>query len=98
MGFNELKTNYCCDELQFHIKERERIIIYIPITRSYLIKVSDHVGQEIKFCPWCGNKLPKDLTTIRASIIFDELHLDDYDDQRLPSEFKTDEWWKKRGL
>jgi hypothetical protein len=88
----------CCDQFVFHIKEREKIILYHPACRSYAIRVNKRIAQEIAFCPWCGSKLPVNLTNLRGQIVFDEFKLDSFDDPRLPKEFKTDEWWKKRGL
>jgi hypothetical protein len=98
MGYSKIINYFCCKEFDFHINEMEQIIVYLPADRSYLIKVNDSVGQEIKYCPWCGNKLPDNLVELRSSIIFDQLKLDGYDDPNLPPEFRTDEWWKKRGL
>lgn len=43
------------------------------------------------YCPWCGLKLPKELGDELCEIIFDQLNLDDFQDPRLPEEFKTEE-------
>ena len=88
----------CCEQMNYHIHNRERIIRYHASTRSYGIKVTKTVTQSIYYCPWCGKELPKDLTKELGDIVFDELNLDDFQDPRMPEEFKTDEWWKKRGL
>jgi hypothetical protein len=88
----------CCDQMSFHIENREKIIVYDKLTRTYGIKVTETVRQKILFCPWCGEKLPSDLSKELESIIFDELDLDDFQDPRMPEEFKTDAWWKNRGL
>jgi len=91
---------FCCDEIRNHLAENEVAISYEPRFRNYGIKILDggSAVQEISFCPWCGSKLPKDLTDELSEIVFDELNLDGFDDPRLPEEFKSDEWWKKRGL
>ena len=90
---------YCCEQMRFHINEREKIIGYIPRTRSIGINISDSTMQLINFCPWCGTKLPKSLEQEMGDILIDTLGLDDIDDDpHMPEEFKTDEWWKKRGL
>ena len=89
---------HCCEQMNFHICEREKIIRYHPPTRGYGITVTDTVTQGIEFCPWCGVKLPSELTDELERILFDELDLDDENDPRMPEELKTDEWWKKRGL
>jgi len=88
----------CCKQLTFHAKEKEKIIVYEPATRSVGIRISDDVFQLIRHCPWCATRLPKELSEELSRIVFDELKLDGYDDYRLPEEFKSDAWWKKRGL
>jgi hypothetical protein len=94
-------TIFCCKEIEFFLKENEVSISYDSSERSYGILYKPDTGggkQQIHYCPWCGNKFPKTLSEELSNIIFDELNLDGYDDPRLPSEFKTDEWWKKRNL
>ena len=93
-----MKELICCDQLSFHINEKEKIISYDPQIRQFSINVSDRVRQVIQFCPWCGNKLPFELSKELSKILFDEMDLDNYEDFRMPIEFKTDKWWKKRGL
>lgn len=59
-------------------------------------------GHIIEFCPWCSAKLPESLSDVRDSILLDEYGIDDEFDKKqakkIPAEFLTDEWWKKRGL
>lgn len=51
------------------------------------------------FCPNCGTKLPD-----FSEEYDDELekitgkNLSNITDEEIPEEFKTDEWWKKRGI
>jgi hypothetical protein len=57
--------------------------------------------QKMSYCPWCGKKLPKELGEEWCRIIkerfgFEEIFVEEW--ETLPQEFKTDEWWKKRGL
>lgn len=84
--------------MNLHINEKERIIKYHRATRKYFIQVTKSIFQQLRFCSWCGLKLPKDLSKERAEIVFEQLHLNGCDDPKLPREFRTDEWWKKRGL
>ncbi|HSC25213.1 MAG TPA: hypothetical protein VLB80_03300 [Candidatus Babeliales bacterium] len=57
---------------------------------------------EINYCPWCAKPLPKDLRDEWLEVLKEEYDLDDPDSKEqkklVPEEFKTDEWWKKRGL
>ena len=88
----------CCPQMAFHAKTKEKIIGYEPATRRLGIKVKDDIFQIIKYCPWCAAEKPSVLINELAEIVFEQLHLEGFGDKRLPYEFKTDEWWKKRGL
>ncbi len=53
------------------------------------------------YCPWCGTKLPTSLADEWWDVLENEYGLQDpvHDDrEKVPAEFWTDEWWKKRGL
>jgi hypothetical protein len=77
------------------------VIDYHEITREYSFPLLDTTHQLIQFCPWCGTKLPKDLNDEWEEIVAKEFGVTQlyyrYMD-KIPPEFKTDEWWKKRGL
>jgi hypothetical protein len=94
----------CCKELSNLISANEISLTYSKKERYYGINYKPRTGggiQLIKFCPWCGSALQKDLIEEYASIVFDELGYDPLDinyKKKIPSEFKTDKWWKKRGL
>jgi hypothetical protein len=67
--------------------------------RYYTNKSDAEPGRVISFCPFCGEKLPKELSKECVSILDDLLgEWESWNDPRIPEEFKTDEWWKKRGL
>ncbi len=93
---------HCCDEMRFHLKEGKLHFGYNPVYRDYFICHLKNTGadrQLIWNCPWCGVKLPKSLGEAHFDILCEMF--EDYDgnkDPRTPEEFKTDEWWKKRGL
>lgn len=86
-------------------------VTYDPSIRLFSLRVCPwtrkHTGQEIeasyeiKFCPWCGKRFPKDLSINRSKTI-DKEHICptpcNGDDRHIPAEFFSDEWWKKRGL
>lgn len=94
----------CCDAMKYSVNSEEEVIEYDLITRSYsliLHKGIDGTLRSIKFCPWCGSNLPKDLSSKWDEILLEEYGIEDpifKDADRVPEEFKTDEWWKKRGL
>ena len=104
---------YCCNNFEYYIKKGIELE-YEAITRSYHMRLEDDehmcTRQEIYYCPWCGSKLPTNLNMTWSSVLREEYGIRDpilheYEDgstvggtQPVPPEFKTDEWWKKRGL
>jgi hypothetical protein len=84
----------CCEPLKSKIKqEPDEHILYLPQTRTFQIIGSGSDAVDISYCPWCGNKLPDDLTDQLVNIIYEELKLDSYDNPRTPKQFKSDRWW-----
>ncbi len=77
------------------------IVMYKPRVREYLISHSEEVGTHMEYCPYCGKKMPKTLWNEWYSILKKEYGIIDPlvdDEDKVPKEFWTDEWWKKRGL
>ena len=98
-------TKFCCKPFEYSLVNEDDSgnIIYVPSTRVYA--VSGNPPAVIKYCPFCGSKLPDELYDKRYEFIGKELgkeYLSDDDGnppkKELPQEFQTDEWWKKRGL
>ena len=59
------------------------------------------MSEFLKYCPWCGIELPKNLWNEWHDEIEKlgfELPLESADYDKIPEEYMTDEWWKKRGL
>jgi len=94
--------------MDFFLEESKISIGYSGKFRSYYINLKGSGGgQRIHYCPWCGKKLPKILDdeydqelSKATGIAIDNITLDTYSSSNpnLPLEFRTDEWWKKRGL
>ena len=104
-------NDFCCRHMLYAIEQGDDSpFIYYEDTRSYIISAPNvllkknmvWVGYRLTCCPFCGTKLPLDLVTERSEILEKEYCITDpYDTKQkklIPSEFKTDEWWKKRGL
>lgn len=96
---------HCCHSMNLRIHEKERIILYIAQTREYAVRASDCIVQTFLFCPWCGVRLPYGLRNALFDTIKQEYGLDigfheleENINSVIPPEFKTDEWWKKRGF
>jgi hypothetical protein len=78
-------------------------VLYSPSIRRFsLIETWGPAVRIIKYCPWSGKRLPKDLDDEWEKIVPETLGNEDwtYDEARekLPNEFHTEEWWVKHGL
>ena len=102
-------NKFCCNDMEYYITTNEQdSISYNTITRKYSVPFISGLYHEIWYCPWCGYKLPKslskewELTLLNeegiAQKILDDYGIESYAEKLIPPEFKTDEWWKKRGL
>ena len=107
----EDKKNYngphCCLIMDYSVDktdpENVSPCLYIPKFREYSLQAMIGPGAgKIDYCPYCGTKLPQELSDLWFDILEKEYGLDDpgWPEQRekVPTEFLTDEWWKKRGL
>ncbi|MBP9791623.1 MAG: hypothetical protein KBC27_00200 [Rickettsiales bacterium] len=102
---------FCCSnfsskkhkgKVDFYTTSNNDVIIrYYPKTREYFSVHSDETGCDINYCQWCGKKMPKPLVDEWYKILEEEYGILDPvvdDADKVPKEFKTDAWWKKRGL
>lgn len=81
---------------------------YDPIYRSFFL--NDFFGEGsliISYCPICGKKLPKDLINeheeelkkfFKNKNYLEIMNIYYLESDKIPKEFKSDEWWKKRNL
>lgn len=93
-----MPSKHCCKNMSFFLQEGKVGISYTNYERLYSIDLR-HIDalQKIYYCPWCGSKLPKALDDKWLDDL-KKLGFKDPNKQQIPEEFKTDEWWKKRGL
>jgi hypothetical protein len=93
---------YCCGALQYEAEDKYCPVEYSPKWREYTIRDFSSTSKSLMlFCPNCGTKLPTSLRDEWFDILEQEYELEDplHDDKnKVPKEFLTDEWWKKRGL
>lgn len=95
---------HCCNMMNECMEDPGIPLFYSSIKRRYYIpSLYQHRFQSIQglfACPWCATVLPKDLGEEYDHILSVEYDLDPYDlkSEKLPEEFKSDEWWKKRNL
>ena len=95
----------CCESLIRSIEQKEFKFYpeYRGICLYFFDEENDTYGQHfIKFCPYCGTKMPNDLYASDAYCdALEEAVGKEYCDiteDEIPEEFKSDVWWKKRGL
>lgn len=97
---------HCCEQMTRNINDKRAQIFYLPHYRSYYIEYiyepefrARHV---LNYCPWCGVKLPEDLTEKYYVSLEKDCGIDSYEakdhPENIPDEFKTEAWWLKRGL
>ncbi len=95
--------NHDCVFMKEALADKRVYMGYSPKYREYYLKTNHPmIIYTITHCPWCGTKLPKSVREEWFDILEKEYGIDHprYDEQEklIPEEFKTDEWWKKRGL
>ena len=104
---------YCCEFLQQHVERKQMKYDPISGSFWFYINDEEWGGKgafamsHCAFCPFCGAKLPinrlelqKDGSDIYTAEIVKAVGKEfcDITEDEIPEEFKTDEWWKKRGL
>jgi hypothetical protein len=102
---NEYQGPFCCFDMDSMINEGEEPLYnvkYNPTRREYYLKsLVGPYAMILQYCPWCGSKLPESLRKQWYAILRTEFHLnpnDPDDEVKIPQEFLSDEWWKKRAL
>jgi hypothetical protein len=100
-------SEHCCLDMAWFIsgpvEDRHQgpnvVMLYIEIHREYRINMprNGYRSTIIRFCPWCGQHLPKPLTKLWYDML-NSLGYADPGNDELPEEFNTDRWWKERGL
>lgn len=96
---------YCCNIMEYYATNKNSLIEYVPETRSYSFYLLDHphgTRQKMYYCFWCGSQLPEDFSEEWEKILREEYGIEDagftWNQDNIPPEFKTDKWWKNRGL
>jgi len=95
---------HCCSTMRHYIYEEKGIIEYELNIKSYVFLYSDNQFDwqlPLLYCPWCGTKLPERLIHKMEQVLEEEYGITEKDwgnKEKIPPEFNTDEWWKKRGL
>lgn len=100
---------FCCEPMELLVEDLDCPLKYRSWTRQYVLTIpQDYLSENevcvsftITHCPRCGAQLPSNLIEEWFNLIEEKFGIKGLFDERtkdLPQEFKTDEWWKKRGL
>ena len=97
---------YCCERMRIVMESRKYDMYYDKQFSHYLCERRDRGPKwSWDFCPFCGKSI-KSKSEQYDKVLLKEFGISTKEDgfnwntldERLPNEFKTDEWWKKRGL
>lgn len=99
----EMCNIHCCSRMDTFLEEPNTSIFYSDAARDYYIAPKKNaIGQPLIYCPWCAQKLPESLRYKYYNILESEygivIRLGMEKSKGFPKEFKSDEWWKNRGL
>lgn len=102
----EARKNYkgphCCLTMDAELAREDALLYYSLRFREYGVKIPNSTGGMLMdYCMCCGKKLPQSVRKKWYAILEEEYGLespDEEDEPKVPQEFWTDEWWKKRGL
>ena len=102
----EEKRNYrgphCCMTMHYSLLSDANVLDYDSKYREYGVKIPKSTRVMLMdYCMFCGKKLPLSLRDEWFNILEKEYGLErpvTADRKRVPQEFWTDKWWKKRKL
>ena len=93
---------HCCKIMDQELKKPKSIYVYFAKDREYGFLIRKTTGcLSINYCIHCGTKMPDSLSDKWFFILRTKYHLsyDDLEDNtKIPQEFLTEEWWKKRNI
>ncbi|HLC07436.1 MAG TPA: hypothetical protein VJJ26_04585 [Candidatus Babeliales bacterium] len=96
------KGPHCCLTMDRGLVSDVGVLLYSAKYREYGVKIPKSTGYIIMdYCMFCGKKLPISLCREWFDILENEYGLEspmEEDKKKVPKEFLTDEWWKKRDL
>jgi hypothetical protein len=95
------KGPHYCLTMDTELKNKGTILHYSLRFREYGVKIPKSTGcMLMDYCMFCGKKLPLSVRSEWHNILETEYGLEspDEEDKKVPKEFWSDEWWKKRGL
>ena len=88
---------HCCPDMQYMVEEENNSIIFVPQYREYGVPIRDGGSSYllVKFCPWCGAKLPDSLRNEFFDIL-EKLGIDyPCSKNKLPEAMRSEKWWQE---
>ncbi len=90
---------FCCDMMERNVlgeNDRKSLVHYSKRFDEYTLPDSDTTGILLRFCPWCGKKLPAS----KRQRWFEELDalgiaFSLFETEQVPPEYLSDAWWNK---
>lgn len=75
------------------------VMAWIPFHDEYKISIprGGHVSIPVRWCPWCGSKLPKSKRGLWYKALY-EMGFEDPGNDQIPEEFNSDQWWRSRQI
>jgi hypothetical protein len=96
------KGPHCCLTMDAELSRGDALLYYSLRFREYGVKIPNSTGGMLmNYSICCGKKVPESVRDEWYDILEKEYGLerpDGEDKKKVPAEFWTDEWWKKRGL
>ena len=87
---------FCCKELDRVAFDGESAITYLPKIREFGVKLlrrKSSVFDRMRYCSFCGKKLPDSLR-LKWFEILEKKGLEP--DEDLPEELRSDKWWREK--
>ena len=86
--------NFCCKLMETNVTDL-MTVDYYPVFNEYgIIIPGDKSIMTLKYCPWCGKKLP-DSMRLRWFEELEKLGYDEPFDQDIPEIYRDDRWYNK---
>jgi hypothetical protein len=96
---------HCCLDMAWFISKpiewpsqgENAPVMWISSFDEYLINIpmGGNSTVRIRFCPWCGKRLPESKQQLWHQTL-GELGYKDPGNEEIPPEFDTDRWWRDR--
>ena len=92
---------FCCKKIEDAIDKYKAIELEEEMRGYFVPTTPGGVILALSFCPFCGQNLGKRLNSEFYNILYKEYGIEypeTIEADKVPEEFKSDKWWRKRGL